>query len=175
MGTERQSHDVESQGSQSIDGHVESLLRWSAQRTTRRSLIGRMGRLALVLAGASSAAVLVPRDSRVSADGCGGSPCSNWRYCGMSGNPCSSCGGTDGACPCGTQGYYYWQYCCPPPFGEARYITYRDCCGCSPSCSTCCTNQKVNPSIPTEGWCTNQQGGSIGAYACTLATVGGYC
>lgn len=170
MGSNR--HDLGDTASpeRTIDSYAETVLRWTAQRSTRRSLLGRMGKIFLVLAGAGSAVDLVLRDARVSADGCGGAPCSDWRYCGMSGIPCASCpGGTNGTCPCGDP-LGSWTYCCQPPgIVNPRLVTYRDCCGCSPSnCTGCCTNQKFNPKVPGD-WCFGAQ------YGCTLAIPGSVC
>lgn len=160
----------------SIDGVVERLLRSTAARSTRRSFFGRLGTLALVLAGGGSAASLVLTDARVHASGCGPETgCDSWKYCWMSGKPCGKCGGTDTTCPGGcTKGTSYWVACCETPIFTGRLIRYKDCCGsctlnCNPS-GACCTNSKGQPGIPSSGWCDNGL-----TYKCTLAEEIGPC
>ena len=89
----------------------------------------------MVLAGAGAVVVLDPKIVLALS-------CSDWQYCGIHGYPCASCsGGSDTQCPSGCRSQSSWTYCCTDgSTGCSYYITYTDCCGCSPSCGTFCTN-----------------------------------
>lgn len=163
MGTEHRQVDETT-----LDRFVAQLLRRTGEGMTRRSLLSRASMLMLALAGGGTATTLFPTDARAS--GCAGSNCSNWRYCGMSGVPCSSCAGGvggDTVCPSGcSKSVYSWQYCCLAAPNNWRVVQYNDCCGCTPSpaCTGCCTNRK---GTGLSSWCT--------PYVCTLAIIIGPC
>jgi hypothetical protein len=89
--------------------------------------------------------------------------CSDTRYCWMHGHPCSCCGGSDTACPTGTNRGSTWTYCC-----GGRTRSFRDCCGnvtCPSSCVWCDNSTQPN-------WCYGA--GSMN-YVCTLSEDLGAC
>jgi hypothetical protein len=98
--------------------------------------------------------------------------CSQWHRCGMCGCLCSCLGGSDSACPAGTQpGARAWWACCSSG-GNLWLVRYLDCC--APSSSTC----------PSGCWCSNACGtdwarvnwcGGRGYPRCTRAVVEARC
>lgn len=144
-----------------FDLQMEQFARHVAQRTSRRSIISWVGRL--ILGGA--VVPLLPWDRQEQTAEAAAS-CSSWHYCGLNGRPCASCsGGSDTQCPSGCTAGSSWRYCCKACSTCCGcYVTYRDCCGCTPSCSLSCSNSSE------PNWC-----GSAGAYGCTLAIVGSVC
>jgi hypothetical protein len=158
-----------------LDEGIAHLSRRVAERTARRGLLARLGRFALVVAGASVLEVLpigsVPSALAVS-------DCNNWLNCGMNGYPCDNCGGSTTVCPGGTGYGTSWSTCCCDG-GGCKIIQFRDCCY---SGSTCCRT----PHGGAGAWCcaTNGSGGgwcangpaqptwcsaSLNCYKCTLA------
>src|SRR4029077_13043615 len=89
----------------SLDQVVEQSARSLAQRTSRRSLLGLLGRL---LTGAAVLPLLpIDRGSRAHANETHPGPdsaesCDYWKYCAIDGFLCACCGGTSTACPPGT-------------------------------------------------------------------------
>ncbi len=148
-----------------VDGGFEHLARGLAQRTPRRSFLGKAGTVLLALAGAATLDPVLPWDRRISTVAAQGE-CGAWQYCGMHGHPCSGCGGSDSSCPGGCTEGSSWTYCCTYPGTSCTYYyTYRDCCG---SCSSC-SNSFCHGSDESD-WC-----GTAGSYKCTLAVYGGLC
>lgn len=86
------SDDQTGEGHQDIvDITVRRLSRALAQRTSRRSLLGWIGRAMLSTVGARAVYPNLPWDRRQPE-----SPdvsCSTWYYCGLEGHPCASCSG----------------------------------------------------------------------------------
>jgi methylamine dehydrogenase light chain len=135
-----------------VDRLLERGARTLARRTSRRSFLTRLGG-ALVGAGtlpllpvararaAGDARVAAPDDRGVS--GAKGDPrsCEYWRHCAIDGFLCSCCGGTQSACPPGTEmSPITWIGTCRNPGdGKDYIISYNDCCGAS-LCMRCrCT------------------------------------
>lgn len=134
-----------------IDRWVERGARGLARRTSRRSLLARAG--AAIVGGMALPLLPVARaaedDARVPPPGDDGLPeatgdptsCSYWRHCAIDGFLCACCGGTQNACPPGTEmSPVTWIGTCRHP-GDGRdyIISYNDCCGAS-LCMRCqCT------------------------------------
>jgi len=134
------------------DRLLERGARALARRTSRRSFLARLGGM-LVGAGAlpllpvararaaDDARVAPPDDREV--HGAAGDPtsCEYWRHCAIDGFLCSCCGGTQTACPPGTEmSPITWIGTCRNPGdGKDYIISYNDCCGAS-LCMRCrCT------------------------------------
>lgn len=134
-----------------LDRFVERATRGLAQRTSRRSLLARVGG-ALVGAGtlpllpvarASADDTRVPPPDDAGIGGEQGDPnhCNYWRHCAIDGFLCSCCGGSQSACPPGTEmSPVTWIGTCRHPGdGKDYIISYNDCCGAS-LCMRCrCT------------------------------------
>ena len=134
-----------------LDRITERSARQLARRTSRRSFLTRLGG---ALVGASALPLLPvaraadddarlppPDDAKVS--GAAGDPhsCQYWRHCAIDGFLCSCCGGTQNACPPGTEmSPVTWIGTCRHPGdGKDYIISYNDCCGQS-LCMRCrCT------------------------------------
>jgi methylamine dehydrogenase light chain len=138
-----------------IDVWTEDVARRLARRLSRRSFLGRLG--ALVAGGA--ALPLLPV-ARVAAEEPGRTPdaapdpstlegpqgdpasCQYWRHCAIDGFLCACCGGSETACPPGTQmAPVTWIGTCRNP-GDGRHyiISYNDCCG-KDLCGRCYCNR----------------------------------
>jgi len=148
---------------QRLDRIVESSARSLAQRTSRRSFIGVLGR---ILTGSLLIPLLpIDRIQRAeAATGPEGSPgkmpaaakgksagkpytedqqnCEYWKYCAIDGFLCSCCGGTSSSCPPGTAtSPITWIGTCHNPGDGRDYIvSYNDCCG-KTSCGNCECNR----------------------------------
>jgi len=147
---------------QRLDRLFESSARSLAQRTSRRSFIGVLGR---ILTGSLLVPLLpIDRIHRAeAASGPEGSPaaaqrvpaaakgksttkaytedqqsCDYWKYCAIDGFLCSCCGGSSHTCPPGTQqSVVSWIGTCHNPADGRDYIvSYNDCCG-KASCGNC--------------------------------------
>lgn len=119
-----------------------------ADRTTRRGLLSRFGRLVIGAAGISlvpmlplsRAAAQEQEGDTIDYTGTDPTSCNYWRYCNMSGRMCADCdGGGATTCPPGTVlGVEYWVGCCEDPAtGNTYLIANYDCCGktgCGGSC-----------------------------------------
>ncbi len=129
-----------------LDDLVEKAARRIAQKTSRRSLLARLG---TVLAGAALVPILpVDRRGAVSraraeafaktAQTTDPTQCNYWRYCAIDGYMCSCCGGGPATCPPGTypSPSSWVGTCINPDDGQAYLIAYRDCCG-KDSCGQC--------------------------------------
>ena len=166
---------------------TEYTARGIARRTSRRGFIGTLG-AAIV---GSSALPLLPVARASSAGGGGdaepqstGNPldpgdpttCEYWRYCGIDGFLCSCCGGTQNACPPGTDmSPLTWVGTCRNPADGLNYvISYNDCCGKS-SCGRCLCNRNdddrpvYRPSANNDiDWCI---GTTTNVYNCSTAVI----
>ena len=165
---------------------TERSTRGLAQRTSRRSFIGRVGALLagtstlplLPVARASSgpAAEVPPQSTGNPADPGDPTQCDYWRYCGIDGFLCSCCGGSQNACPPGTEmSPLTWVGTCRNPADGLNYvISYNDCCGKS-SCGRCICNRNEDdrpvyrPSANNDiDWCI---GTSNNVYNCSTAVI----
>ncbi len=168
-----------------LDRWVERSVRRVAQRTSRRHFMSRLGAL---LVGATVMPLLpVARASESSnsdlpddesLEGTAGDPssCNYWRHCAIDGSPCSCCGGSQTACPPGTElSAITWIGTCRNPGNGKNYIiSYNDCCGKS-VCGRCmCFRSEGDKPVymPQKSndinWC---QGTSSNIYHCTIAVV----
>lgn len=157
-----------------------------AQRTSRRSFVGTLG---AALVGASTMPLLpvarassgptgdaVPMDTGNPMDPGDPTTCEYWRYCGIDGFLCSCCGGTQNACPPGTEmSPLTWVGTCRNPADGLNYvISYNDCCGKS-SCGRCLCNRNdddrpvYRPAANNDiDWCI---GTSTNIYNCSTAVI----
>jgi len=134
----------------SIDRWVEQKARELARRTSRRGFLGRLGALLVGSAGlpllpvarvSNEARAAVPDDAKLR--GAAGDPtsCEYWRHCAIDGFLCSCCGGSQSACPPGSEmSPITWIGTCRNP-GDGRdyLVSYNDCCGAT-LCMRCrCT------------------------------------
>jgi methylamine dehydrogenase light chain len=102
--------------------------------------------------------------------------CEYWRHCAIDGSPCSCCGGSQTACPPGTElsAITWIGTCRNPGDGKDYIISYNDCCGKS-SCGRCmCFRSEGDKPVylPQKSndinWC---QGTNSNVYHCTIAAV----
>jgi len=180
---------------QRLDVLAERLSRVMAQRTSRRGLIGVVGRL---LAGSAILPLLPvargaeaqggpvppnPNDGQRATQNTGnphdpGDPasCDYWRYCAIDGSLCSCCGGAVNACPPGTEmSPITWIGTCENPADQRHYIiSYNDCCG-GAACDRCRCHRNEGdrpvsrPSANNEiTWCFGTQSQ---AYTCSTARI----
>ena len=131
-----------------LDQVGEKLVRRLAGRTSRRSIISKLGMslaavpafplLPVSRASAQAADAPALTDVQKAAQTKDDTQCNYWRYCAISGSLCSCCGGTNSLCPPGTQpSLTSWVGTCRNPDDERLYIiAYRDCCGTS-GCGRC--------------------------------------
>jgi len=133
-----------------IDRLVEGTARQLARRTSRRSFLTRLG---TALVGSATLPLLpvaraaddsrVPPPDDAALTGQVGDPksCNYWRHCAIDGFLCACCGGSQNACPPGTEmSPVTWIGTCRHPAdGKDYIISYNDCCGQS-LCMRCrCT------------------------------------
>lgn len=102
--------------------------------------------------------------------------CDYWRYCAIDGFLCSCCGGTQNACPPGTEmSPITWIGTCQNPADGKNYIiSYNDCCG-KTSCGRCMCNRNesdkpmVRPQANNDtNWCLGTQSN---VYTCSTAVI----
>jgi methylamine dehydrogenase light chain len=123
-----------------IDRWMTAAARKLARRSSRRSLLGRMG--TLLLGGAALPLLPIARAAAVKRPPIPGEPdaataigdpqsCDYWRHCAIDGFLCSCCGGTQRSCPPGTEvSPVTWVGTCRNPLdGKDYIISYNDCCG----------------------------------------------
>jgi methylamine dehydrogenase light chain len=170
-----------------LDRITQNTTRKVARSTSRR---GFLAGASAVLLGASATPLLpVARasaghgESRVPPQSTGnpedpGDPtqCDYWRYCAIDGFLCSCCGGTQNACPPGTEmSPLTWIGTCRNPVDGKNYvISYNDCCGKS-SCGRCLCNRNEDdrpvyrPGANNDiNWC---MGTTSSVYNCSTAVV----
>jgi len=151
-----------------FDDKARKALAAFAQRVSRRSFLSRAGRWAMAAIAVDMGMPVLPINRIPSA---WADSCSDWWWCGMSGNRCNCCnGGTEVQCPSGCLLGHFWVVCCcnfDPGGGKVTFcneMKYQDCC-CSPglcSCSSCwCGNE---PADCGHGVCS----GIGGNYCCTF-------
>lgn len=164
-----------------LDQVIEKASRGLAQRTSRRSMLTKLG---MAFVGASTLPLLpVARASEVAPQSTGnpqdpGDPtqCDYWRYCAIDGFLCSCCGGTQNSCPPGTEmSPVTWiGTCFNPADGKNYVISYNDCCGKS-SCGRCLCNRNegdrpaYRPQANNDlNWCL---GTESSVYNCSTAVI----
>lgn len=175
-----------------IDALGERLTRTIAGRSSRRSLLTRLG---AILVGAPAIPLLpvaraeaAPRgaatpaplsDFARQAQTTDDLKCDYWRYCAIDGLLCTGCGGGVHTCPPGTQASptSWVGTCMNPEDGKSYLIAYRDCCGRSPCKSEahCDGTEREMPVYRPQGdneiiWCF---GLSTMAYHCSTAAFVG--
>ena len=170
-----------------LDGWLEGSARSLALRSSRRSFLARLGTwlvgasalplLPISRAVAQSGSTLpAPDDSAI--EGSAGDPqsCDYWRHCAIDGFLCSCCGGSQSACPPGTEmSPVTWIGTCHNPADGRDYIiSYNDCCGKGP-CGRCmCSRTEgdrpayIASKSNDINWC---MGTSTTAYNCSTAVV----
>ena len=129
-----------------IDRAMEALTRGLARRTSRRSALARLGTWLVGAAGLPLLPVArgyaaLPDDATIAGDAGDPTSCDYWRNCAIDGFLCACCGGTQSACPPGTEmSPITWIGTCRNPGdGKDYVISYNDCCGAS-LCMRCrCT------------------------------------
>ena len=129
-----------------LDELSELMTRGLAARTSRRSLLSKLG--AMLVAAPFFPLLPIQRgraadkanetDFSRAAQTKDESACNYWRYCGTDGTMCSCCGGSVNSCPPGSQpSPTSWIGTCINPDDNRTYlIAYRDCCGAS-TCTEC--------------------------------------
>jgi methylamine dehydrogenase light chain len=128
-----------------IDLLVEKLTRRVAQRTSRRSFVATVAKVAV--GGILLPLLPVDRTGRkeafaADAQTTDATQCNYWRYCAIDGYLCSCCGGGPSTCPAGSSpSPSSWiGSCINPADGKTYLLAYRDCCG-KDSCGRCiCLN-----------------------------------
>jgi methylamine dehydrogenase light chain len=165
-----------------LDSLCERSARQLARRLSRRSVLGHLG---AVLVGASLVPLLpIARGAQPGSPSGGskadpGDPtqCDYWRYCAIDGFLCSCCGGSQHACPPGTQpSPTTWIGTCRNPADGRDYIvSYNDCCGKS-SCGRCLCNRNEGDKplyVPFRSndydWCAGAQAGI--PYNCSISRI----
>ncbi len=172
-----------------LDKAVEKISRGFARKTSRRGLLGLVG--AFVAGQAAAPLLPVARAADAPAGGYPGvapqstgnvqdpgdpTSCDYWRYCGIDGFLCSCCGGSQNACPPGTEmSPITWVGTCRNPADGRDYIvSYNDCCGVD-SCGRCFCNRNesdrpvVRPQANNDiNWCLGTQSR---VYHCSTAVL----
>ena len=134
-----------------FDGWFERSVRNVARASSRRSFLARLG--GLLVGGAVVPLLPVARASATGAraeppnEGIAGpegdpTSCEYWRHCAIDGFLCGCCGGSQTACPPGTDmAPITWIGTCHNPAdGKDYIISYNDCCGKS-FCGRCFCNR----------------------------------
>lgn len=162
-----------------LDQLVERGARDIAQRSSRRSFLGKIGG---AMAGAAATVPLLPvarADNHANPfPGEEGDPnsCDYWRYCAIDGFLCGCCGGSANSCPPGTEmSPITWIGTCENPVdGKSYIISYNDCCGKS-SCGNCLCQRNerdrpiYRPNTANDlNWCLGTE--SV-VYNCSTALV----
>jgi len=163
---------------------IDSIAEWSvrslSRSTSRRSLLGALGAMFL---GASALPLLpVVRGAKAAEKEGSNDPsaCEYWRHCAIDGFLCSCCGGSEVACPPGTEmSLVTWVGTCHnPEDGKDYAISYNDCCGKS-SCGRCLCNRNERDTplyVPFQSndynWCSGSSKANI-PYHCSTARIVG--
>jgi len=180
-----------------IDALIERYARRLARWSDRRSFLARLG--TLIVGGAALPLLPIARGFAETAGGGGGSgsgerpkkdapapeaagpagdpkSCDYWRHCAIDGFLCSCCGGSQTACPPGTEmSPLTWIGTCRNPTDGKDYaIWYNDCCGRG-FCGRCFCNRNegdrpvYHPYRSNDiNWCA---GASSQIYHCSTALI----
>jgi methylamine dehydrogenase light chain len=172
-----------------LDRWMENAARQMARRIGRRGFLSRLGTalaggallpLLPVARGLAGTAPITPNaagpDPGLS--GAEGDPtkCEYWRHCAIDGFLCSCCGGSQTACPPGTEmAPVSWIGTCRNPSDGRDYaIWYNDCCGRG-MCGRCFCNRNegdrpiYHPYRSNDiNWCS---GASSQIYHCSTALI----
>jgi methylamine dehydrogenase light chain len=169
-----------------LDSIAERSTRSLSRRTSRRSLLGSLG---MIFLGAAALPLLPVSRGAKAAEGEGNSSpsgvndpssCDYWRHCAIDGFLCGCCGGSQSACPPGTEmSLVTWVGTCHNPADGKNYaISYNDCCGKS-SCGRCLCNRNERDTplyVPFQSndynWCSGSTKANI-PYHCSTARVVG--
>ncbi|HWS65866.1 MAG TPA: methylamine dehydrogenase (amicyanin) small subunit [Steroidobacteraceae bacterium] len=174
------------------DRMVERVARIIARRTSRRSLLTRLG-VFLVAApvfpllpvSRALAATAPPKapltDFERNAQSKDPTKCDYWRHCAIDGVICGCCGGGIHTCPPGSEpSPTAWiGTCLNPDDGRSYLIAYRDCCGkniCTADKSCMCDGtDREMPVYRPQGdndiiWCFGQS--SMSYHCSTAALIG---
>jgi methylamine dehydrogenase light chain len=130
-----------------LDRWLEGRARGLARRTSRRGFLARLGSalvggaaLPLLPVARAGAEPRAPAPREEGLEGPVGDParCEYWRHCAIDGFLCACCGGSQNACPPGTEmSPVTWIGTCRNPAdGKDYVISYNDCCGQS-LCGRC--------------------------------------
>ncbi len=170
----------------SFDRIAERLSRGLARRSARRGFLGRLGAgllgaaalplLPVARASSGAESLVPPQTSGIEGDPGDPTQCDYWRYCAIDGYLCSCCGGTQNACPPGTEmSPLTWIGTCRNPADGKNYvISYNDCCGKS-DCGRCLCNRNegdkpvYRPQANNDiDWCI---GTTTNVYNCSTAVL----
>jgi methylamine dehydrogenase light chain len=161
-----------------IDDRLEGLMRSIANTTSRRSFLGRTATLLVGAAGLPLLPISRAKGGQsASPEGYNDpSSCNYWRHCAIDGYLCDCCGGSQDACPPGTEmSNVTWIGTCHNSEEDMDYvIAYNDCCGHG-ACGRCaCTRNEGEKPLYTAPknndilWCF---GTTDKNYNCTVARV----
>lgn len=166
-----------------LDAFTQAASRRVASRTSRRSLLGILGRL--LVGGAAFPLLPVARIASAAGAPPGGEnaqdpeSCDYWRYCAIDGFLCSCCGGSASTCPPGTSAApMTWVGTCQNPAdGKSYIVSYNDCCGTG-SCGRCMCNRNEGDRPPYLPWLSNDINWCLGednriSYHCSTAVLVG--
>lgn len=174
-----------------LDSTLERSARRAARQMSRRSFLARLG---VALVGGAALPLLpvsraradaapgarspAPTDAGISGTLADPASCDYWRHCAIDGFLCSCCGGSQTACPPGTQmAPVTWIGTCRNPAdGKDYVISYNDCCG-KDFCGRCMCNRNegdkpayITPRANDINWCL---GAESTVYNCSTAIVVG--
>jgi methylamine dehydrogenase light chain len=170
-----------------LDSLTETSTRSMARCTSRRSLIASLGAALMgasvlpllpVARGAKAAESNTPQGKPATNNDA--SSCDYWRHCAIDGFLCSCCGGSQTACPPGTEmSLVTWVGTCHNPADGKDYaISYNDCCGKS-TCGRCLCNKNERDTplyVPFQSndynWCSGSTKANI-PYHCSTARIVG--
>ena len=168
-----------------LDRWLEGRARELARRTSRRGFLARLGgvlvggaALPLLPVARAGAEPRAPAPREEGLEGAAGDPksCEYWRHCAIDGFLCSCCGGSQTACPPGTQmAPVTWIGTCRNPADGVDYvISYNDCCG-KDYCGRCICNRNegdkpayITPRANDINWCVAAEST---VYNCSTAIV----
>ena len=167
-----------------LDRFVEVFARQMAQRTSRRSVLTRFGSFLVgatlpvlpVARAAEDGRLPPPDDAALKGDAGDPKSCNYWRHCAIDGFLCACCGGSQNACPPGTEmSPITWIGTCRNPADQRNYIiSYNDCCGgVAWGRCACQNNQGDRPVVRPQNnnevtWCFGTKSQS---YTCSTAVI----